>query len=117
MVADGFYTNAFLKTEEQILKHKVLQPHCNILDKIPINGLEKIIKKSENQIILIENADCNLIYNKTIMEIFIENNWNTSNIRFVDAYSYKHIYKTSYMKDKNTRKAEAYINLVNANNA
>lgn len=100
---DKFHTNAFMKTEEQKLKHLTLNGNYDILDKIPIEGLGKIIKASENQIIFIVNAHCNLINGKTIMQMLIENNCNIDNVRLV---SKNNSYRNYYKHNTNTKEFE-----------
>lgn len=92
---DGFYTNAFMKTDAQKLKRIVLNGDCTTLDKIPLNGLDKILKASENCKILIFKSDMMLENNKTIMEMIVENKHKADNISLIVLDNKFYIYYSS----------------------
>ena len=97
---DRLHTNAFMKTEEQKLKHLVVSNGYDVLDKIPLEGLNKIMKASKDNIIFIVNAQCNLINGKTIMQMLIESNCDIGNVRLV---SKNNNYRNYYKHNTNTK--------------
>lgn len=101
---DGFYTNAFMRTDTQRLKQSILKDNLDVLDKIPFNGLNKILKEANGGTILVANMGCNLDNGITLVEHLINNNIPYENIIAVSTHNMlKNEYNTCRETIKNNK--------------